>query len=219
MVDFTFWINPDAGQSYNLELNLQDDDNGDQLITDGIDDEFQFTCVVSPSGPCAVSGGGWQKITVPLTSFVDDNSFLNGGNGVLDADPNGNGQLVNIVIAIISTSGSNIGFRTDYWAFNGPLDDDEDGVANAIDNCLLVDNADQVDSNNDGYGNLCDADLNDDCVVNVADLGLLRQVFFTADSDADFNSDGVVNVLDLAILRNLFFAAPGPSGTTSTCSP
>ena len=27
--DFSFWINPDAGQDYLIEINLQDDDNGD----------------------------------------------------------------------------------------------------------------------------------------------------------------------------------------------
>ncbi|MEO1576046.1 MAG: hypothetical protein AAFU65_13960, partial [Pseudomonadota bacterium] len=73
------------------------------------------------------------------------------------------------------------------------------------------------DTNGDGYGNACDADFNDDCVVNVIDLGIMRTVFFTDDGDTDLNGDGVVNVLDLGLLRTQFFGAPGPSGTTSTC--
>ena len=28
---FTFWIHPDAAQAYTLEINLQDDDNGDDI--------------------------------------------------------------------------------------------------------------------------------------------------------------------------------------------
>ncbi len=91
-------------------------------------------------------------------------------------------------------------------------DTDGDGVLDAGDNCTLAANADQRDSNGDGFGNLCDADLNNDNIVNVVDLGLLRSVFFTADADADFNGDGVVNVVDLGLMRAAFFAAPGPSG-------
>ncbi|MFK7886510.1 MAG: M4 family metallopeptidase [Gammaproteobacteria bacterium] len=91
-------------------------------------------------------------------------------------------------------------------------DADGDGVNDELDNCTLEANADQIDSNGDGYGNVCDADLNNDGIINVVDLGLLRAVFFTSDQDADFNGDGVVNVVDLGIMRASFFGAPGPSG-------
>ena len=105
---FNFWINPNGGQDYTLEINLQDDDDGDDAIASPADDEFQYNCVVSPTGPCAVSGGGWQQISIPLADFFDDNSFLTGGNGVFDAVPTsvgGNGQLISIVFAVISNSG------------------------------------------------------------------------------------------------------------------
>ncbi|MEL7450697.1 MAG: hypothetical protein AAFN78_15895 [Pseudomonadota bacterium] len=104
-----------------------------------------------------------------------------------------------------------------YLEIIGTADTDSDGVADSNDNCTDVANPDQIDSNGDGYGNFCDADLNDDCGVNAGDLALLKQVFFTTDPDADFNSDGQVNFTDLGIMRDLFFAAPGPSGTTETC--
>jgi beta-glucanase (GH16 family) len=128
---FNFWINPNGDQDYTLEINLQDDDDNNGTIESPADDEFQFNCVVSPTGPCAVAGGGWQQISIPLDDFFDDNSFLTGGNGVLD------GGLINVVIAVIGNSGSDVNFRTDYWAFSdGPLavagtvvDDFESGVA------------------------------------------------------------------------------------------
>ena len=91
-------------------------------------------------------------------------------------------------------------------------DSDGDGVADNADNCTLLANADQIDADGDGFGNACDADLNNDGVINVVDLGLLRSVFFSSDAVADLNSDGVVNVVDLGILRTQFFGAPGPSG-------
>ncbi|MEO1573488.1 MAG: hypothetical protein AAFU65_00850 [Pseudomonadota bacterium] len=215
-IDFSFWINPDADQSYTIEVNLQEDDNGNGDI-DPADDEFQSNCVVSPQGPCAVSGGGWQRVTIPLANFFDDDRFLPGGNGILDADADGNGQLVNVVLALISGEPGPLSFRTDYWTFNGPNDEDGDGVFDAVDNCLTVPNVDQRDSNDDGYGNACDADLTGDCIVNVTDLGALRLLFFSSNPNADFNGDGVVNVTDLGIMRSAFFAPPGPSGVTNAC--
>ena len=97
-------------------------------------------------------------------------------------------------------------------------DTDADGLRDDADNCVLAPNgpvstvgAPQRDSDGDGYGNRCDADLDQSLVVNFADLAILRQVFFTLDPDADFDGDGVVNFADLAILRGAFFQPPGPS--------
>jgi hypothetical protein len=84
----------------------------------------------------------------------------------------------------------------------------------SCDNCGVVANASQFDSNGDGLGNACDADLNDDGLVNFADLSAFRICFKTTDPNCDFNaSGGIVNFADLAIFRNLFNKVPGP-----TCS-
>ncbi|MEO1574089.1 MAG: thrombospondin type 3 repeat-containing protein [Pseudomonadota bacterium] len=96
-------------------------------------------------------------------------------------------------------------------------DADGDGFATSQDNCSDIANADQRDTDGDGLGNICDADLNNDCVVNVIDLGLLRSVFFSNDADADLDGDGVVNVVDLGLMRTAFFGAPGPSGLADIC--
>ncbi|MFK7887691.1 MAG: thrombospondin type 3 repeat-containing protein, partial [Gammaproteobacteria bacterium] len=97
----------------------------------------------------------------------------------------------------------------------GPLltsDTDDDGIDDALDNCVEIANSAQVDADLDQFGNRCDADFNNDCIVNAIDLGYFRTVFFTADPLADLNADGIVNAIDLGLFRTLFFSMPGPSG-------
>lgn len=92
-------------------------------------------------------------------------------------------------------------------------DTDGDGVPDASDNCTLVANADQRDTNGDGFGNVCDPDLDNNGIVNTFDLNLLRSVFGTSgDLDADLDGNGIVNTFDLNILRSYFGSPPGPSG-------
>ncbi len=56
-----------------------------------------------------------------------------------------------------------------------PLADSEsDGVPNVTDNCTLLANPTQLDTDGDGYGNLCDGDINNSGTVTTADFGLLR---------------------------------------------
>jgi beta-glucanase (GH16 family) len=202
---FNFWINPDSvdglgrEQDYLLEINLQDDDNGDGAIPfppDGQDDEFQYNCVVSPTGPCAVSGGGWQLVSIPLADFFDDNSFHFGGNGELDlVSPvrGGNGELVSIVYSVIGNSGSDATFRTDYWAFTtGTLDDDGDRVPDEIDNCPFIANPDQGDNDRDGAGDVCDADDDNDGVAD----GVDNCPFDANSGQEDWEGDGLGDVCD-----------------------
>jgi thrombospondin type 3 repeat protein len=91
-------------------------------------------------------------------------------------------------------------------------DQDGDGVEDEVDNCILVPNPDQRDTDGDGYGNVCDGDFKNDGVVNFCDLAIFRQRFGTADPDADLDGNGFANFKDLALLRGLFLKPPGPSG-------
>ena len=53
-------------------------------------------------------------------------------------------------------------------------DADGDGVPDASDNCTLVANPTQLDADVDGYGNICDADLNNNGLVTTSDYTILR---------------------------------------------
>jgi len=90
-------------------------------------------------------------------------------------------------------------------------DFDGDGIYDDADNCIEQANTSQVDTDKDGYGNLCDGDLDNNGLVNSLDLSLFKSRFRTTDPDADLNSDGIVNSLDLSILKSLFSKAPGPA--------
>jgi hypothetical protein len=79
------------------------------------------------------------------------------------------------------------------------------------DNCIDDVNAAQTDSDGDGFGNQCDADLNDDGFVNFADLAEFKLCFGTSDPDCDFDVNGFVNFADLARFKQLFGNNPGPS--------
>ena len=96
-------------------------------------------------------------------------------------------------------------------------DTDGDGLADGEDNCTTFPDPWQRDTNRDGFGNVCDADLNDDCTVNFLDLVIMKSFFFTNDPDADLNGDGVVNFGDLARMKQTFFETPGPSGVPNAC--
>lgn len=110
-------------------------------------------------------------------------------------------------IAALSAAVAEVGNRGDLPL----LDTDRDGVPDVLDNCIFTFNTDQRDSNYDGYGNMCDADLDGSLYVDLVDLEVFRKAFFSAEADADFNGDGVVNSIDLGIFRVLFGQPPGPS--------
>ena len=90
-------------------------------------------------------------------------------------------------------------------------DADADGVIDVNDNCVVTSNTNQRDSNGDGYGNICDPDLDNNGVVQAADLAIFKPFFFRPDPDADFDGNGIVQAADLAIMKKMFFLPPGPS--------
>jgi len=94
-------------------------------------------------------------------------------------------------------------------------DQDGDGVDDPLDNCLTLANAGQQDADQDGYGNLCDADFNDNGIVAANDVAAIAARFgFPAagNEEFDLDSSGVVGANDIARASSYFGLAPGPSG-------
>jgi len=96
-------------------------------------------------------------------------------------------------------------------------DADGDGVSDDYDNCLLVVNPVQCDSDEDGYGNHCDGDLTGNGVTNAQDTVIFRNLLGAATPGptynlADLNCNGVVNAQDTVLFRQMLGTPPGPSG-------
>ncbi len=152
--------------------------------------------------PCPYNDQGTHKPSNSMSPFVG-----NPGTGdwtliVSDSYPADGGTLVGWGLEVCTTPSPEF------------LDSDGDGVANDLDNCMLVSNPDQRDTHGDGYGNVCDPDLNNDGTVNFEDLAEFSDAFLQTGSglDADLNGDNVVNFVDSVIMQNYFFGPPGPSG-------
>jgi len=92
-------------------------------------------------------------------------------------------------------------------------DDDSDTVLDGLDNCLFKYNNSQRDTDNDGYGNVCDADFNNNRIVDPLDFSLLKSVLGSPVApDQDLNGNGIVDPLDFSVLKSLLGQSPGPSG-------
>ncbi len=105
------------------------------------------------------------------------------------------------------------------WSFETDCaDDDDDDICNDVDNCMLDPDPDQTDSDQDGYGNVCDPDLNNDGAVGILDFNTFRSLFGVGcgdsgyDANVDFDSDCAIGILDFNIFRSYFGGPPGPSG-------
>ena len=145
------------------------------------------------------------SVTVSMPPVVST-----GGNAPPD------GSLINLV-ALATEDGASQAFQTRSVLVAPFVDDDGDGTVNVFDNCLAVPNPDQLDTDGDGYGNLCDGDLNNDGKTNTLDLNLYKLAHRTNvgnpsyNPDADFNGDDRINTLDLNIYKTLHRKPPGPS--------
>jgi hypothetical protein len=172
------------------------------LLRNGV---LQITATVLPCRFCA------EPLVPEFIPVVvsDPRSGRIIGRTVLDAAGRGSvdlgGFTGRVLVRVSSPDGQVV------QASNDEIDTDADGVPDSRDNCILVANANQKDSDGDGYGDACDADANNDGFVNALDQSLVRAAFGTRNARADLNGDGIVNALDLSLLRRLFGTAPGPS--------
>jgi hypothetical protein len=90
---------------------------------------------------------------------------------------------------------------------------DGDAHDNHADNCPCDANDDQTDSNGDGFGDVCDQDVDDDGITGIPDVNQWRLHVGTSDPVYDWNLDGVVDTADVAELD--LGTLPGPPSQSS----
>ncbi|MFK7888631.1 MAG: LamG-like jellyroll fold domain-containing protein [Gammaproteobacteria bacterium] len=193
----------------------------------------------SYAGITPIAEGEWVHISAVLRGPTDMKLFVNGAEECGTYSGNGGALAYNANEAAVGRY--DISQLTNENYYSGKIDElsfysrglnafeiaqlaglsqdvDGDSIANEADNCMSNPNPSQVDSDSDGFGNACDADLNNDNTINIVDLGLLRAAFFATpgagnwNASADLDANGVVNVVDLGLMRSRFFCPPGPSG-------
>jgi hypothetical protein len=108
-----------------------------------------------------------------------------------------------------------------FSAFGGSVTDtDNDGVPDGWDNCVDTPNGPslgtgdcnaQEDADGDGYGQICDADYDNDGVVAVSDLAASISAQLSVNDVLDTDCNGVVAVGDLAFTINEQLQPVGPS--------
>jgi hypothetical protein len=127
-------------------------------------------------------------------------------------------QTVSADITGTSVGGLKLLFNVDNGNTPEPQDGDGDAIPDALDNCLLASNPDQLDSDLDGFGNACDADYDGDGVVGASDFLALARSFGRRaphpayDAAVDSDGDGVIGASDWLAFARQLGGSPGPSG-------
>ena len=100
---FTMFLQANTTEPFELEINLQEDQDGNgEFNGDGdADDEFRYDQLVDPDE------SGYARISVPLSVFEDDNGVNSGGDGELSS------RIAALVFAIGGLPGETITLRVD----------------------------------------------------------------------------------------------------------
>ena len=101
---------------------------------------------------------------------------------------------------------------------------DGDGILDEFDNCACEPNADQYDADEDGFGNVCDGDTNNDGILGWPDFNYVRDCINRPGVGAragcfvcDFDHDNRVDSDDFAYFLEMWGRLPGPSRSSVDC--
>lgn len=131
-----------------------------------------------------------------------------GGTGVVIRDPNFVVDFIPFLSAPVPDSDG------DGTLDGCDVDDDNDDLPDASDNCPTIANPDQTDTDNDGQGNACDPDDDNDGVLDGADN--CRYVANPDQADGDTDGRGDVCPLPLngqVLISEFRFRGQGPPGS------
>ena len=95
-------------------------------------------------------------------------------------------------------------------------DSDADGVCDDADDCVVASNSNQADSDQDGYGQVCDTDYDNNGKTDLSDFVIFKASYGgaapTYNEQADHNCDNKIDLSDFVSFKARYGVAPGPSG-------
>ena len=192
-------IEADASGNVYLSVNTYD--------SWGESHEYGRAIMLSPDG-----AGGYTMTALSTTVqrstdwdwarslAFDGNADLNSGGY---SDPTQGGPTANVLYLDMDMTT----FAADVdqvVAISVDADFDNDGVPDAVDNAPETANACQEDTDGDGYGNIADADLDNDNSVGLADFRNFKQRYGSTDPDADMDSSGAVDLVDFRLFKGRY---------------
>ena len=208
--------------------------SGDTDYTESLSDHFdlpRISPLFDDMNPSSAGSVSWQSLADRIVvTWQGVPEYGTSTSNTMQVEMHFDGTIVLSYLAVAATDGiaglsAGGGQPSDFVEIDLTTldgctcdDDDGDGACNDADNCLEVANPSQVDTDQDGYGNLCDPDLNEDGTTGIPDFNEFRAAFGAScsdvnyDADADFNSDCAIGIPDFNIFRDYFGGPPGPSG-------
>jgi len=129
-----------------------------------------------------------------LPAITESLTITGPGASSLNLTRTGNNyRLLEVTTGTVTISGLSITNGRSSDGDGCDTDDDNDTILDAADNCPIVANTDQLDSNGNGLGDACDGDFDGDGILDAADN--CRQI---ANADqADLDGDGQGDLCDL----------------------
>ena len=207
-----------VANNFNIQLVTQDDILGTVTVANNnlVGDALYSGGIMNGTNGNIVGNGGVGTIDINtvLNTTLADNGGETPTHALLPNSPatgaGSNAFAVDAVGNPLATDQRGAGFPriiggiVDIGAFEFLPDSDGDGVPDDTDNCPMVSNPDQLDTDMDGIGNTCDADDDNDGVADTMDNCPL-----TANPDqADFDADGIGDTCD---------PQTGPPSTKEQC--
>ena len=200
--NFVNYIEPT--ESGDTRRNLADDYNKFGALIQGLRCS-NLPYAWSPCIPYEIdmTPGSIPSLGLDITESLQD--YYDPVDGYLQEGQSVQVPLNGMTIEVTDTSNAPVSITVVVTVIDvNSADSDNDGVVDILDNCALIENTEQEDFDQDGYGDVCDSDKDNDSFFSVSDDDDFNQYLST-----DPDNDGVDSSGTLHYNENVCLRAPG----------